>query len=75
MQPQPIDTAPKDGTAILTDEGVVAWNDLWYRWWYVYLNGSEMCIDPQAVSSGHCTDRPQPTLWTPLPDWMKPVKD
>jgi len=68
MQPQPIETAPKDGTVILTDSGVALWNGS--RW----PRASWIACDPQGASY-ECEDYGsfalEPTLWTPLPDWMK----
>ena len=72
-EPQPIATAPTDGTVILTDVGIAyhgepeSWDKRlrkasWFAcdvWGDAYLSGSESEISVF------------PTLWTPLPDWMK----
>jgi len=74
MQPQPIDTAPRDGTPILTDRGTVCWLNEpdWGEapgWFHCDSSGDAMaCIDYGQF-------RTVPTVWTPLPDWMKPARD
>lgn len=67
MIPQNIDTAPKDGTAILTDVGVVCWATFLCRtsgWFLCYPWGGM----PAGADDGEF--RENPTLWVPLPDWM-----
>jgi hypothetical protein len=70
MQPQPIETAPKDGTVILTDVGIVRWLCLYG---YCRPNNWVMCAPcghcPECADNGYFIE--EPTLWTPLPDWMK----
>lgn len=76
-KPQPIDTAPTDGTVILTDAGIVcAWtNPNWDKveWMRCTPQGDE--LSPADYDSPlHMFDatpyNPQPTLWVPLPDWI-----
>lgn len=69
--PQSIDSAPKDGTVILTDEGLVCFVDMTS---HGYTEGSWVSCSP----GGYCfscadegTWRAFPTLWTQLPEWIK----
>lgn len=72
MKPQPIDTAPTDGTVILTDDGFAScyfeFNNLTKKtektWLCSYPDGRGFrCADE---GSYYCN----PTLWTPVPDWI-----
>jgi hypothetical protein len=57
--PQPIETAPKDGTAILSDLGVIYWMDL--------ENGNGFWLFREHETEWDLV----PRLWVPVPDWMK----
>lgn len=71
--PQPIETAPTDGTVILTDAGIVyafvpscpaarAWVGE-FEWIRCTPRGEELLLDD-------CHEEPKPTLWAPLPAWI-----
>lgn len=69
--PQPIDTAPRDGTVILTDCGFARFLDA-RRWASPITEGWVEC-DP----FGHiyeCADNGEwycsPKLWQPVPEWI-----
>lgn len=69
---QPIATAPKDGTVILTDQGFALYLDQ-KNWGSTVQNGKWACCDP----SGHiftCADDGdylcEPTRWSLVPDWI-----
>lgn len=72
--PESIETAPRDGTVILTDAGFVRYLDLAYRAWASAVGrGSWACCDP----AGHifdCADHGyylcEPELWEPMPAWL-----
>ena len=79
MTPQPIDTAPKDGTVILTDCGVVRWIDLYrHGWpkgrvdWVTCSAAGVWTIDRLGRVNNQF-----PSLWCPLPEWMRhtPITD
>jgi hypothetical protein len=57
--PQPIKTAPKDGTPILSNLGVIFWVKLesGNGFWLFQDHETEWGLVP--------------TLWVPVPDWMK----
>lgn len=74
--PMPIDTAPTDGTPILTEHGVVC-NDIsphyqHPRWIRCTPSGDH--IEPADSGSMWFGSLPyyvDPKVWVPLPDWMK----
>ncbi len=63
--PQPIETAPKDETPILTDCGIVKWGHDNHCGW---LLCSPQGWPYRGEDSDYIHDRP--TLWEPLPDWI-----
>ena len=67
MIPQPISAAPKDGTAILTDCGIVCYMS--YQGW---RPGWVSC--DQHGDAFKCADEGYwyclPKKWTPLPPWV-----
>lgn len=68
--PQPIETAPKDGTPILTDVGIVRspypkQQRKRVVWYFCDSRGDEFTDEGYECEAS-------PTLWEPLPDWMKP---
>jgi hypothetical protein len=68
MNPQPIETAPKDGTVILTDAGFCLYDKDCYgvgKWFLCSQWGT--IIDD--TTWGPCQALPK--LWTPVPDWIK----
>lgn len=62
-EPQPIETAPRDGTPILTDEGIAL---CYGSRWHACTTGGNGFINPFG---GHYFLEPK--LWQPLPDWMR----
>lgn len=71
MTPQPIDTAPRDGTVVLTDTGFAVYVDQ-KCWGSPVTNGWVEC-DPfgkiyDCADNGwwHCF----PQSWVPVPDWI-----
>ena len=72
-KPQPIETAPRDGTVILTDEGLAlfaqpsSWDsdERFPQWLTCDAYGQAFLSSSETEIS--CF----PTKWTPLPDWMK----
>lgn len=69
MNWQPIETAPKDGTPILTEEGVVMWRER--RHMLVNKEG-DWCHCDSCGSAFCCADEGPfwagaPKFWTPLP--------
>jgi len=71
--PQPIATAPKDGTVILTDCGCAMFIDQAY-WGPRSGKGKWAECSPWG-DPDHCADDGtiycSPKLWVPLPEWMK----
>lgn len=65
MIPQSIETAPKN-IEILTNCGVARW----YGGFIHCEPDGAAFLDP--MTQGFILMTPQPTLWCPLPDWMKP---
>lgn len=71
-KPQPIETAPRDGTVILSDCGCVTYLDQ-RNWGSPVPNGwaeCSPCGDPDSCADDGirmCS----PKLWMPLPEWMK----
>ena len=66
--PQPISTAPVDGTVILTNVGFVrAWSWPGSRIWWATCDrrGS---IYERSDGTFICDE---PTLWTPVPEWIR----
>lgn len=66
--PQPIETAPRDGTPILTDRGILRWAHYRRDWEFCTPTSDELCQDNGSYVplAGF-----RPTLWEPLPDWMQ----
>jgi hypothetical protein len=69
--PQPIASAPRDGTVILTDVGFVLYIDE-SKWGSPVKSGWANC-SPQG-SIYECADDgiyyDSPTIWEPVPDWI-----
>lgn len=68
---QPIDTAPKDGSAILTDAGIVRYMDQ-AHWGSPVKSGVWAACDTHgSVYTSPSDDmyEEQPTVWVPLPDF------
>jgi len=69
--PQPIATAPQNGTVILSNLGAVKYSEYhiynpgWPSGWYECTPGGDTFGDDY---SEHVTCIP--TLWVPLPEWM-----
>jgi len=73
--PQPIATAPRDGTVILSDCGCVRWVPPNYddrkkgkldgKW----RDCSPWGSDYECADYGYSYSEPK--LWVPLPEWMK----
>lgn len=71
MEPQPIETAPKDGTVILTDCGFCKYRKI--TWWSGKGDGKWVECDPFG-SIYECADNGpwvcEPKFWTPVPEWI-----
>lgn len=70
--PQPIETAPKDGTVILTDCGFVRWIGGGY-WGRAPQDGKWVACTPcdyvyTCADSGEWTESPK--FWEPIPAWI-----
>ncbi len=70
--PQPIETAPKDGTTVLTDCGFARYLDQ-KQWGSPVDHGKWAECDPfgniyECADNGpwHCN----PKLWEPVPEWL-----
>lgn len=69
MKPQPIETAPKNGTVILTNCGLAKFKIL--ETWTDPIEGWSNCDSAGNVFQDEGLDyRCHPTLWTPLPEWI-----
>lgn len=70
LEPQPISTAPRDGTVILTNDGIAVWEDSPY---YDIKPCFVLCTPNgdvyEDVDYGPWPLRPE--HWIPLPDWIK----
>lgn len=64
FMPQPIETAPKDGTTILTDCGFANWQTTWKRWVECDPNG--YVYDCADNGPWECN----PLVWEPVPEWV-----
>ncbi len=69
--PQSIETAPRDGSVILTEQGFALYLDQ-NHWGSAVEHGKWACCDPsgsifECADEGHylCT----PSLWEPVPSW------
>ncbi len=68
---QPIETAPKDGTPILSNEGYVLWERIYFlnqptgkgKWIACFPDGGVF----QCADNGPCECKP--THWTPTKIW------
>lgn len=73
MNPQPIESAPRDGTVILTDCGCAMYLDQCY-WGSPVPSGRWAECSPGGTPD-ECADNGiftcSPSLWVPLPEWMK----
>ena len=72
MDPVSIDTAPRDGTAILTDVGFALYMDQ-HNWCSPVPHGKWVECDPFG-NPFECADNGYsvciPTKWTPVPEWI-----
>lgn len=77
MKPQPISSAPRDGTVILTDYGFVMFMSQ-KQWGSPVPNGEWVECDPFGHPY-HCADNGYwsctPNLWTPVPEWILSAQD
>lgn len=67
---QPINTAPKDGTVILTDEGTVCYVDQ-QHWGSPVTNGWYLCSPnshPEQGNSDYEIFPLSPKIWMPMPE-------
>ena len=70
--PQSIDSAPRDGTVILTDCGFAMYLDQ-KNWGSPILNGTWGVCDPRGNlvdDSDYGIETCLPKLWTSIPDWI-----
>lgn len=70
MNWQPIDTAPKDGTVILTDEGICIWRNR--SSYFVNPTGDWCHCDSYGAAFICADDGPfwaAPKVWIPLPKY------
>jgi hypothetical protein len=68
----PISTAPKDGTVILTDDGIVCYKKATGYSWQTLFEGwvnCENCGSPITVGYDNDYKLADPTLWMPLPSF------
>lgn len=73
MEPQPIETAPRDGSVILTECGFVRFLDQ-RRWGSAVPHGKWACCEPGGELFT-CADEGEslcdPKRWTPVPEWIR----
>jgi len=73
MKPQPIETAPKDGTTILTDCGFARYLDQRHYWGSPVKDGTWVECRPDG-DVYRCADEGNwycnPKLWIPVPAWI-----
>lgn len=72
MEPQPIESAPRDGTVILTDRGFARYVDQ-RHWGSPVENGWVECSPDGSIYE--CADNGEwycsPKIWTPVPTWIQ----
>lgn len=76
MLPQPIETAPRDGTVILTDCGFAKWLD--QRQWGSPIDHYQWTECDPYGNIYRCADNNylcHPRQWTPTPDWIRTHPD
>jgi len=69
---KPIATAPKDGTVILTDDGIVCYKKaIGYKWQTLFEGwvNCETCGHPITVGYDNDYKLAEPTMWAPLPEF------
>lgn len=68
--PQPISTAPQDGTVIMTEEGFVRWSSTqyWHRKGWVSCDPSGYEFECADNGTFPC----EPKQWEPVPEWISP---
>ena len=63
---QPISTAPKDGTVILTNDGTARYTTEKHRtngWYLCFMDG----VIPHCADDGRFISEADPTEWMPIP--------
>lgn len=72
MEPQPIESAPRDGTTILTEHGFARYLDQ-KRWGSPVKHGEWAECSPDGRIYECADDGPwycSPKWWTPVPTWI-----
>lgn len=67
MSWQPIETAPKDGTVILTDDGTAKYANFWgiYPGWYLCTTYGDI---PSCADNGYGISAVSPIKWMRIPE-------